>query len=74
MNEENRIEKLMDPGTTLQVNVVVQDGKVQIVFNKPVVSLTLSPQQSLGMSAALIQQATIAQWGQGPPQQVPPPE
>ncbi len=58
MSDENRIKQFLqgNADTSLQMNVTNQDGRVQIVFSKPVLSMSVPPAQALGFAVALLNQ------------------
>jgi hypothetical protein len=63
----NRLAGLPGGDTSLQINVVNQSGRVQIVFNKPVNMLSITPEQALGMAMALLGQVGHTTFPQSPP-------
>ncbi len=68
-NDENRIEKFLPSGgsTGLQINITHQDKNVQLVFDKPVMILTITPEQALGMAMAILGQVGHTTFGPAPP-------
>jgi hypothetical protein len=55
------------PDTSLQINVVNQSGRVQIIFNKPISMLSITAEQALGMAMALLGQVGHTTWPKNPP-------
>ena len=58
MSDENRIKQFMggNADTGVQMTVTNRDGRVEIIFSKPVLTMAIPPAQALGFAVVLLNQ------------------